>query len=68
MKLSNEDVTRLARRAEAHVEAGVEAMEISSEAMAKLMWELLFQRQRATSAVVQGSDKTNPGTIRALGR
>jgi hypothetical protein len=76
MKMTNEDITKLARRAAAHSAAGVEGMEINSQAMEKLMWELLLLRKRQENQAFTNdlppdvsssyATKTCPGTIRAM--
>lgn len=79
MKFTDQDVIKLARRAAAHVGAGVESMEISAAAMEKLMWELVLLRKRQESASfsidlpVNTSEpdhatQTCPGTLRAMSR
>jgi len=75
MRISNEEVTKLARRAAAHVAADVEAVEVNAQVFEKLMWELLLLRTRAEKpsvgptpiAQVSHATKTCPGTIRAMG-
>lgn len=47
-RMTNEEVLKMARRAAAHVAAGVEAIEMNADAFQKLMWEVLLLRKRET--------------------
>lgn len=67
MKLTNEEVVRFARQADAHMEAGVEAVEVEAEDLSKMAWELLLLRTRlANTPQRHDAGKTIPGTLKAM--
>jgi hypothetical protein len=46
-RLTDEEITKLARRAAAHTEAGVEEASIYAPALETICWELLLLRRRS---------------------
>jgi hypothetical protein len=56
-RMTNEQVLKMARRAAAHVAAGVEAVEMNAATFEKLMWEVLLLRKRETDRAASTAEK-----------
>lgn len=64
-RMTNEEVLKMARRAAAHVAAGVEAIEMNADAFQKLMWEILLLRKRESERAAETAEKF-PNATRML--
>lgn len=56
-RMTNEEILKMARRAAAHVAAGVEAIEMNATRFEKLMWEVLLLRKREAEAAKSTAEK-----------